>query len=172
MGIRRWRVKKPVTMHKAYYTALRCRCQRSTVPLPLRQRPRHVQDTLDHISHPILSPPGANCQGKDPDSYAAILIQVMSSTVPSINPQTSPHPLLRTPFSLTLPSPRVSSAQRCCTSLSMLRPYKTANVHDAVFGLVQGRLAGLLDKSSGYIESILGGAKMTIEALRRTSKAG
>jgi hypothetical protein len=41
-----------------------------------------------------------------------------------------------------------------------------ANVHDAVFGLVQGRLAGLLGKSSGYIESLPDGAKKTIEALK------
>jgi hypothetical protein len=40
------------------------------------------------------------------------------------------------------------------------------NVHDAVVGLVQGRLAGLLGKSSGYIESLPDGAKKTIEALK------
>jgi nucleosome assembly protein 1-like 1 len=43
---------------------------------------------------------------------------------------------------------------------------ETSNVHDAVFGLVQGRLAGLLGKSSGYIESLPDGAKKTIEALK------
>ena len=43
---------------------------------------------------------------------------------------------------------------------------EAANVHDAVFGLVQGRLAGLLGKSSGYIESLPDGAKKTIEALK------
>jgi nucleosome assembly protein 1-like 1 len=40
------------------------------------------------------------------------------------------------------------------------------NVHDAVVGLVQGRLAGLLGKSSGYIEGLPDGAKKTIEALK------
>jgi hypothetical protein len=43
---------------------------------------------------------------------------------------------------------------------------EAANVHDAVFGLVQGRLAGLLGKSSGYIEGLPDGAKKTIEALK------
>ena len=39
-------------------------------------------------------------------------------------------------------------------------------VHEAMLGLVQGRLAGLLGKSSGYIEGLPDGAKMTIEALK------
>jgi nucleosome assembly protein 1-like 1 len=43
---------------------------------------------------------------------------------------------------------------------------ESANVHDAVFGLVQGRLAGLLGKSSGYVESLPDGAKKTLEALK------
>jgi nucleosome assembly protein 1-like 1 len=43
---------------------------------------------------------------------------------------------------------------------------ESTNVQDAVFGLVQGRLAGLLGKSSGYIEGLPDGTKKTIEALK------
>jgi nucleosome assembly protein 1-like 1 len=41
---------------------------------------------------------------------------------------------------------------------------ESANIHDAIFGLVQGRLVGLLGKSSGYIESLPDDAKKAIEA--------
>jgi nucleosome assembly protein 1-like 1 len=45
-------------------------------------------------------------------------------------------------------------------------PEDTTAVHEAMLGLVQGRLAGLLGKSSGYIENLPHGAKKTIEALK------
>ena len=92
---------------------------------------------------------------------------------PSVNPQTSSQPILRTPPSLTLTSAGLSRPTvPDIISENAETVEETANVHDAVFGLMQGRLAGLLGKSSGYIESILGGAKMTTEALRRASRAG
>ena len=42
----------------------------------------------------------------------------------------------------------------------------STTVHEAMLGLVQGRLAGLLGKSSGYVENLPDGAKKTIEALK------
>ncbi|KAF8266399.1 hypothetical protein EI94DRAFT_1585649 [Lactarius quietus] len=39
-------------------------------------------------------------------------------------------------------------------------------VHEAMLGLVQGKLAGLLGKSSGYIESLPHGVKETVKALK------
>ncbi|KAI0271273.1 hypothetical protein BC834DRAFT_433509 [Gloeopeniophorella convolvens] len=41
-----------------------------------------------------------------------------------------------------------------------------AAVHEAMLGLVQGRLAGLVGQSSGYVESLPDGAKKTVEALK------
>jgi len=79
---------------------------------------------------------------------------------------------------LTAPTPQNTPLSHAPISAGLSRPTvpdisedaepaeETANVHDAVFGLVQGRLAGLLGKSSGYIESLPDGAKKTLEALK------
>ena len=91
----------------------------------------------------------------------------MSSTLP-INPSsdiTAPTPqntpLTHAPISAGLSRPTVPDISE------VAEPAEEApNVHDAVFGLVQGRLAGLLGKSSGYIESLPDGAKKTLEALK------
>ncbi|KAH9985296.1 hypothetical protein BJV77DRAFT_1062025 [Russula vinacea] len=90
----------------------------------------------------------------------------MSSTVP-INqsditaPTPQNTPLTHAPISAGLSRPTVPDISEDAEPIE-----ETANVHDAVFGLVQGRLAGLLGKSSGYIESLPDGAKKTIEALK------
>jgi hypothetical protein len=90
----------------------------------------------------------------------------MSSTVP-INqsditaPTPQNTPLTHAPISAGLSRPTVPDISEDAEPTE-----ETANVHDAVFGLVQGRLAGLLGKSSGYIESLPDGAKKTIEALK------
>ena len=91
----------------------------------------------------------------------------MSSTLP-INPSsdiTAPTPqntpLTHAPISAGLSRPTVPDISE------VAEPAEEApNVHDAVFGLVQGRLAGLLGKSSGYIEGLPDGAKKTLEALK------
>jgi hypothetical protein len=79
---------------------------------------------------------------------------------------------------LTAPTPQNTPLTQAPISANFSRPTvpdisedaepaeESANVHDAVFGLVQGRLAGLLGKSSGYIESLPDGVKKTLEALK------
>lgn len=91
----------------------------------------------------------------------------MSSTVP-INqhsditaPTPQNTPLTHAPILAGLSRPTVPDISEDAEPAE-----ETSNVHDAVFGLVQGRLAGLLGKSSGYIESLPDGAKKTIEALK------
>jgi hypothetical protein len=70
-------------------------------------------------------------------------------------------PLSQAPISATLSRPTVPDISEDTEPAE-----ESANVHDAVFGLVQGRLAGLLGKSSGYIEGLPDGAKKTLEALK------
>ena len=99
-------------------------------------------------------------------SRSLFCFRVMSSTVP-INqsditaPTPQNTPLTHAPISAGLSRPTVPDISEDAEPIE-----ETANVHDAVFGLVQGRLAGLLGKSSGYIESLPDGAKKTIEALK------
>ncbi len=82
-----------------------------------------------------------------------------SSDITAPTPQNTP--LTQAPISATLSRPTVPDISEDAEPAE-----DSANVHDAVFGLVQGRLAGLLGKSSGYIESLPDGAKKTIEALK------
>jgi nucleosome assembly protein 1-like 1 len=91
----------------------------------------------------------------------------MSSNLPINQPSdiTAPTPqntpLTQAPISATLSRPTVPDISEDAEPAE-----ESANVHDAVFGLVQGRLAGLLGKSSGYIEGLPDGSKKTIEALK------
>jgi len=94
-------------------------------------------------------------------------VKVMSSTVP-INqtsditaPTPQNTPLTHAPISAGLSRPTVPDISEDAEPAE-----EPTNVHDTVVGLVQGRLAGLLGKSSGYIESLPDGAKKTIEALK------
>jgi len=91
----------------------------------------------------------------------------MSSTVP-INqssgftaPTPQNTPLTHAPLSAGLSRPTVPDISEDAEPVE-----ESTNVQDAVFGLVQGRLAGLLGKSSGYIEGLPDGTKKTIEALK------
>ena len=94
-------------------------------------------------------------------------VKVMSSNVPihqtsditAPTPQNTP--LTHAPISAGLSRPTVPDISEDAEPAE-----EPTNVHDAVVGLVQGRLAGLLGKSSGYIESLPDGAKKTIEALK------
>lgn len=81
------------------------------------------------------------------------------SDITAPTPQNTP--LSQAPISATLSRPTVPDISEDAEPAE-----ESANVHDAVFGLVQGRLAGLLGKSSGYIESLPDGAKKTLEALK------
>jgi hypothetical protein len=93
--------------------------------------------------------------------------QAMSSTVPinQLSDITAPTPqntpLTHAPISAGLSRPTVPDISEDAEPAE-----EAGNVHDAVVGLVQGRLAGLLGKSSGYIESLPDGAKKTLEALK------
>jgi len=82
-----------------------------------------------------------------------------SSDITAPTPQNTP--LTHAPISAGLSRPTVPDISEDAEPAE-----ETTNVHDAVFGLVQGRLAGLLGKSSGYIESLPDGAKKTLEALK------
>ncbi|KAH9974508.1 hypothetical protein BJV74DRAFT_782407 [Russula compacta] len=82
-----------------------------------------------------------------------------SSDITAPTPQNTP--LTHAPISAGLSRPTVPDISEDAEPAE-----EAANVHDAVFGLVQGRLAGLLGKSSGYVESLPDGAKKTIEALK------
>jgi hypothetical protein len=81
------------------------------------------------------------------------------SDITAPTPQNTP--LTQAPISATLSRPTVPDISEDAEPAE-----ESANVHDAVFGLVQGRLAGLLGKSSGYIEGLPDGAKKTLEALK------
>jgi hypothetical protein len=82
-----------------------------------------------------------------------------TSDITAPTPQNTP--LTQAPISATLSRPTVPDISEDAEPAE-----ESANVHDAVFGLVQGRLAGLLGKSSGYVESLPDGAKKTLEALK------
>jgi nucleosome assembly protein 1-like 1 len=82
-----------------------------------------------------------------------------SSGITAPTPQNTP--LTQAPISATLSRPTVPDISEDAEPGE-----DSTNVHDAVFGLVQGRLAGLLGKSSGYIEGLPDGAKKTLEALK------
>ena len=92
----------------------------------------------------------------------------MSSHLPINNPQdiTAPTPqntpLTHAPISTALSRPTVPDISEDAEPAEEPTP----NVHEAVFGLVQGKLAGLIGKSSGYVESLPDGTKKTIEALK------
>ena len=86
-------------------------------------------------------------------------IPINHSDITAPTPQNTP--LTHAPISATLSRPTVPDISEDAEPAE-----ESANVHDAVFGLVQGRLAGLLGKSSGYVESLPDGAKKTIEALK------
>jgi hypothetical protein len=81
------------------------------------------------------------------------------SDITAPTPQNTP--LTQAPISATLSRPTVPDISEDAEPAE-----ESANVHDAVFGLVQGRLAGLLGRSSGYIESLPDGVKKTLEALK------
>ena len=81
------------------------------------------------------------------------------SDITAPTPQNTP--LTQAPISATLSRPTVPDISEDAEPAE-----DSTNVHDAVFGLVQGRLAGLLGKSSGYIEGLPDGAKKTLEALK------
>lgn len=82
-----------------------------------------------------------------------------ASDITAPTPQNTP--LTQAPISATLSRPTVPDISEDAEPAE-----DSANVHDAVFGLVQGRLAGLLGKSSGYVEGLPDGAKKTLEALK------
>jgi len=82
-----------------------------------------------------------------------------ASDISAPTPQNTP--LTQAPISATLSRPTVPDISEDAEPAE-----DSANVHDAVFGIVRGRLAGLLGKSSGYVESLPDGAKKTIEALK------
>lgn len=86
-------------------------------------------------------------------------IPINQADITAPTPQNTP--LTHAPISATLSRPTVPDISEDAEPAE-----ESANVHDAVFGLVQGRLAGLLGKSSGYIESLPDGAKKTLEALK------
>ncbi|KAH9970520.1 hypothetical protein BGW80DRAFT_1438074 [Lactifluus volemus] len=86
---------------------------------------------------------------------------------------------INTPQDITAPTPQNTPLTHAPISTALSRPTvpdisedaepaeePTSNVHEAVFGLVQGKLAGLIGRSSGYVESLPDGAKKTIEALK------
>ncbi len=91
----------------------------------------------------------------------------MSSNVP-INqhsditaPTPQNTPLSHAPITAGLPRPTVPDISEDA------EPAEDGTaVQEAMLGLVQGRLAGLIGKSSGYIESLPDSAKKTIEALK------
>ncbi|KAI9437321.1 NAP-domain-containing protein [Lactarius indigo] len=90
----------------------------------------------------------------------------MSSNVP-INqhsditaPTPQNTPLTHAPITAGLPRPTVPDITEDAEPAE-----DSAAVHEAMLGLVQGRLAGLLGKSSGYIESLSDGTKTSIVAL-------
>jgi len=91
----------------------------------------------------------------------------MSSNVPihHLSDMTAPTPqntpLSHAPITAGLPRPTVPDISEDAEPAE-----DTTAVHEAMLGLVQGRLAGLLGKSSGYVESLPDGAKKTIEALK------
>jgi hypothetical protein len=85
---------------------------------------------------------------------------------------------INSPSDITAPTPQNTPLTHAPISAGLSRPTvpditedaepaeESTNVHEAMFGLVQGRLAGLLGKSSGYIEGLPDGVKKTIEALK------
>ena len=70
-------------------------------------------------------------------------------------------PLTQTPISATLSHPTVPDISKDAKPAE-----DSTNIHDTVFGLVEGRLTGLLGKSLGYTEGLPDGAKKTLKALK------
>ncbi|KAH9167923.1 NAP-domain-containing protein [Lactarius sanguifluus] len=80
------------------------------------------------------------------------------SDITAPTPQNTP--LTHAPITAGLPRPTVPDITEDAEPAE-----DSAAVHEAMLGLVQGRLAGLLGKSSGYIESLSDGTKTSIVAL-------
>ncbi|THH14078.1 hypothetical protein EW146_g6208 [Bondarzewia mesenterica] len=90
----------------------------------------------------------------------------MSSNVPiSQNDITAPTPqntpLTHAPITAGLSRPTVPDISEDNEPAEESSP-----IHHAMLGLVQGKLAGLVGKSSGYIESLPEGVKKSVEALK------
>ncbi|KAH8983482.1 NAP-domain-containing protein [Lactarius akahatsu] len=80
------------------------------------------------------------------------------SDITAPTPQNTP--LTHAPITAGLPRPTVPDISEDAEPAE-----DSTAVHEAMLGLVQGRLAGLLGKSSGYIESLSDGTKTSIVAL-------
>ena len=84
--------------------------------------------------------------------------QALDITAPTQN-----IPLTQAPISATLSCPTVPDISEDA------EPAKdSTNIHNTIFGLVEGRLAGLLGESSGYTKGLPDSAKKTLKALKGT----
>ncbi|TFK70857.1 nucleosome assembly protein [Pluteus cervinus] len=97
----------------------------------------------------------------------------MSSNVPisgsggftAPTPQNTP--LNQAPIALGLSRPTVPDITEDNEQDEVDKTQPSAGaIHDTVLGLVQGKLAGLVGKSSGYIENLPVGVKLSVEALK------
>jgi nucleosome assembly protein 1-like 1 len=105
-----------------------------------------------------------------------LLLTVMSSNVP-INqsdltaPTPQNTPLTQAPIAAGLSRPTVPDITEDNEAedeqdASPAGGIGTAGIQAAMLGMVQGRLAGLVGKSSGYIEALPMGVKKNVEALK------
>ena len=95
----------------------------------------------------------------------------MSSNVPISNsnitaPTPQNTPLTHAPVLAGLSRPTVPDISEDIEAEEEVVSPGASNIQSAMLGLVQGRLAGLVGKSSGYIESLPVETKMNIEALK------
>jgi nucleosome assembly protein 1-like 1 len=91
-------------------------------------------------------------------------VPISNSNITAPTPQNTP--LTHAPIASGLSRPTVPDISEDNEAEDELVSPAIANVQSAMLGLVQGRLAGLVGKSSGYIESLSPGIKKNIEALK------
>ncbi|KAJ6526822.1 hypothetical protein B0H19DRAFT_1243508 [Mycena capillaripes] len=76
------------------------------------------------------------------------------------------HPAQHAPISSGLSRPTVPDISEEAEAAEELTTLGAAGVQSAMLGMVQGKLAGLLGRSSGYIEALPVGVKRNVEGLK------
>jgi nucleosome assembly protein 1-like 1 len=91
-------------------------------------------------------------------------LPISTSNITAPTPQNTP--LTHAPINAGLLRPTVPDISEDNEADEEIISPGASNVQEAMIGLVQGRLASLVGKSSGYIESLSPEIKKNIEALK------
>ena len=94
-------------------------------------------------------------------------VPISSANIAAPTPQNTP--LTQAPISLGLSRPTVpdiSEDNEAQEEAHDNDAFNLSNIKSQMLGLVQGKLAGLVGKASGYIESLPANVKISVEAIK------